>query len=847
MRSIRRIIARILDPRSSYGKLPGFDESVHEAEGLGGEKTSPFHIRDLIRNIPLTIGLIIVTFLFLLVLFGPVFAPFNPYISGQHILPHMDYERDIYVNPPLEPSADFPEFILGTNQWGTDILSMLMHGARTTLIMSGFITMVRVLLGLILGATAGWNEGKFVDRALMGLLGLITSLPLLISSMILIFVLDIREGLVVFIIALSVLGWSEIAQYVRSEFAILRKAAYIEGAQAVGLRGFQIAVRHVIPNVLPQLLVITFLEMGAVLMLLGELGFLGVYIGGGVTIDSGAFTGRNSTDTIIEIPEWGAMIADGFRLFYSAPHVVIPPATAFFVSILGFNTLGEGLRRLIEKHSLNTAFLLKKRMLVVIAGLSMATIFVINNTGAGPLYAKAAGGFEAIKAYAHIEALSEMQGRGVAQPGGEQAASYIAEWFEAYGLHGAWKHKSYIHQLDTMIVRPIEQPLLVILDENGGILQSFNHQLEFGYVIEGHGGNGNIEAPLTFVGFQPGREEYSFEEFKGLDLRGRIVLLIQGNAPSGFETEAMIRGALGVLWIAGEERDDIRSQIQFSDPTKEYMRLVTLPIFRIRPNVAEAILEQAGMNTTELIDLISDNADSGLMWVTQDLDVQVGMSLQLGDPQEYQVPSVMGYLPGTDVSLASEMVFLFVSYDGLGTDPDGTIYPGVNHNAAGVGVLLEIARLWQELELSPRRSVMFVAWGGGSLDESGARALIEDTRSFRHLPRIPAQFIILQLDYIGAGGDSLLFHPDSTKKLINLFTEANEVKGGIILTERLDAPEFTQEILTTEVRSWISIRWEDAILFPMEDTLDKIDREKLQQFGELLTLALTKLVRETKY
>ncbi|MCP4427297.1 MAG: ABC transporter permease, partial [Chloroflexi bacterium] len=283
--NLKTTLSRILNPRSRLDKVPSFADSVAGAYAEGeapGGAIGGVRLRDVFGNAPLMMGLLIVISLFALVLYGPVWAPQNPYLAGQHIVPHMDWATGQFVRPPLDPSPEYP---LGTDQWGADILSMLMHGARNTLVACAFITMIRVLLGLILGAIAGWNEGSGADRFIMGAIGTIASLPLLISTIILIYALDIRRGLLVFIIALSIIGWTEIAQYIRSEFLVLRKMPYIEGAQATGLNGLQIAIRHILPNVLPQLLVITFLEMGAVLMLLGELGFVGVYIGGGSRID----------------------------------------------------------------------------------------------------------------------------------------------------------------------------------------------------------------------------------------------------------------------------------------------------------------------------------------------------------------------------------------------------------------------------------------------------------------------------------------------------------------------------------------------------------------------------------
>ena len=276
--NIKQLGQRLLNPRAKLASLSHTDVSAWEDPAMAGNRIRLGHV---FANFPLMFGGLIVLGLFLLVLFGPLWAPINPYIAGQHVVPHFDAETGEWVQPPLSPSAKYP---LGTDQWGNDILSMLMYGARNTLIAGAFVTMTRVLLGLALGSLAGWNENKFADRLIMGTSGVIMAVPILISSMILVYALDIRRGLPVFIVALSVIGWTEIAQYIRGEFLIIRKMPYIEGARAVGANDLGIAVRHALPNLLPQLLVIIFLEFGAVLLLMGELAFIGVFIGGGSRI-----------------------------------------------------------------------------------------------------------------------------------------------------------------------------------------------------------------------------------------------------------------------------------------------------------------------------------------------------------------------------------------------------------------------------------------------------------------------------------------------------------------------------------------------------------------------------------
>lgn len=839
-----RIIDSVLSPRSRLGSLnrkPADQERGSTDRAAPGPRRR-LPLRDVILNGPLMIGLAIVVALFVLVLMGPVWAPQNPYVSAQHIVPHYDAELGEAINPPLPPSSEFP---FGTDRWGNDLLSLLMHGARNTLVACSFITMVRVSLGLILGAIAGWNESRFSDHVVMALVGVITSVPMLIGSIILIYSLDIRKGLPVFIVALSAVGWTEVAQYVRSEFMVLRKMPYIEGARAVGLNGFALAVRHVLPNILPQLLVISFLEMGAVMMLLGELGFVGVYIGGGsrIAVETDPFTFE--LRTLIEVPEWGAMLADGYRWLRSRPFVILPPATAFAISVLGFNALGEGLRRLVEQNSLNTAFLLRKRVLLLAPVLVLATAFVIQHTGPAPWLAKVAGAFDGKQAYAHVKALSGMDGRGAGQEGGARAAAYIAGQFAAYGLEPGWKQSRYEYPLQVRLAQPVKQPHLALLDASGAPVQEFRHQLEFGFVTQGHGGSGDAQARLAFVGFQRKPDTYTWESFKGLDLRERIVLLLEGNAPPDFATEAMIRGARGVLWVSADGSSDVRSQVRLVD--RDYLRTPTMPVFRIRPSVAGRLLEEDGLSLAHLLAVNPDSAGSGAGWFIRDLSVSIHMELALSDPSEVEVPCVLGYKPGSDHDLAGQLIVLFASYDGLGTDPDGTVFPGANHDASGIGILLEVARLWKAQNLDARRSVLFVAWGGGEMDPTGAEPFLIESTHFRYLPAAVANepAFILQLDRLGAGGDTLLIHPGSNKRLANLLEES-AAEAGVPVTYDTGELRTYDDPITRRI-PWITLRWTETDGSPDQDTLEYIEGAKLQGAGQAISLALTKMVRQTEY
>ncbi len=834
MPTLRSAVHRILNPNSDLSWMNGRAPSEEPPPELlpGEAPRRRARNRAILYNAPLWIGGIIVLGLFLLVLFGPIFAPENPYLSGTRTITH-DAEGNI-IAPPFPPSEEFP---LGTDKWGRDILSLLMYGTRNTLIACAFITMARMLLGLGMGIIAGWNEGGMSDRFVMGLIGLVTALPALIAAMIIVYALDIRRGLPVFIIALSVVGWAEIAQYVRTEFMVLKQRPFIEGAHASGLRGSAIAIRHILPNVLPQLVVITLLEMGAVLMLFGELGFVQVFIGGGITSSNAA----DQLVTIPDIPEWGAMMADSRTFARAKPWMILYPAAAFFVAVVGFNMLGEGLRRLSEQVEINTGLLLSKRMLAAIAVLTLATVYIINNVGPAPSYAKLAQDFDSERAYQHVQALAAMQGRGNGQPGSEAAANYIAERFEAYGLSPAGRAGTYFHTVETRLVQPLSQPTLTLLDATGQPLQVFRHRFDFGFVIDGHGGSGETQAPLVFVSFQPGKQQWQWEDYQGLDLRDRIVLAFAEHAPPDFATEALIRGAEGVLWIVDDAPASIQSQIQLASPEQDYLRKPTLPIYRIPPSVAEALLEANGLTLSDLRAAADPRLDPDHSWRVQDLDVQAAMSLALSEPQDVELRNVMGRLAGKDIALDQELVGVMAHFDGLGQDPDGTVFQGANDNASGTAVLLEILRLWNEREFTPRRTMLFAVWAGANLDYSGAEAFY-DNPSANLAYSQPVAYV--QLANLGAGEQALLVSQENGRLAELLVESANQV-GLSVEFDDITYHPYQKPVADSPIGILVS-RPNSATSIDL-DTIDRIEQEKLGSAGEVLNLTLITLSRDPSY
>ena len=812
------------------------------------------HLRHILSNLPLLVGGLIVLALFIGILFGPVLAPHNPYLHGRRATEYVD---GVVISPPYPPSPTYP---LGSDELGRDTLSMLLYGTRNTLVAAIFITMARLILGLVLGGLAGWNEGKLTDQVVTGTIQMLAALPMLLVAVIIIYAMDIRRGLPVFITALCAIGWGEIAQYIRAEFIRIKQEPFLDSGRAIGLTPLELAIRHVLPNILPVLIVITLLEMGAVLMILGGLGFVGVYVGGGISVQIDDFLRRQ----YFAVPEWGAMMAGSRAWARSRPWMVMSPAIAFFVSVTGFNLLGEGLRRLIDRGLFNTAVLLSWRFLVAAALVTAASIYVILTIGPAPSYRHLAEQVSEDALMSHVEFLSapEMNGRGVGSPEAYRVAEYIDSELRSYGLTpppGGW-----LQEVPITLAQPAEPPVLALLDpENTGQpLATFTRWTDYSESTERHGGSGQADAPVTLivfasdVGMGDQQPEQIYRQFKGLDLRGRIVIFLAGNGPGDFDTEVLIRGALGVLIISSDMRP--RNQVISSD----YLEHPTLPVFYITPATADVILASDGLTVgaiEEQAARLSEGEPDGTRppWIAHDLDARVRMRLQLEPPQTVTAYNIVWLIDGADATMAQELVIISAHYDGLGVAPDSTRYPGANGNASGVAAMLEIVRLWQEQGFEPRRSVLFAAWAGGEWPYSGAHDFRDNRRGFTSRYNIAA---VVHLDRLAStsgdatSGDGLVVHQAGRgDDLFNLLVSSAE-RLDVSIHQGNEMRRHYQQVFSGEQGDQLGgrngtlvVTWGDPQPALAGDTLDSISIENLSKATQAVNLALITAAHEPRY
>ena len=303
------------------------------------------------------------------------------------------------IPPPFEPGTyGYP---LGSDNAGRDIWVEVMYGARATLIIAFFVLLARLVIGVVLGAFSGWSAGRAPDRVVSAFIDAFAAFPTILFALLWIFAFDIRSGITAFVIALAITGWWGFGRATRSAVVALNGRPFLEAGRSLGLTEVALFTRHVLPNLLPILAVSAALEASAILLALGELGFLGIVVGGGFSIPLDDRGLGGGTSFIFSTAEWGAILAGGRFAVYSSPWIAIVPAAAFASAVFGFNMLGHGLRLLFDRAPVALGRVLSWRLGAALAAIYLLVRVVTPNIGPAAGFVPIARSFDADRAEQH--------------------------------------------------------------------------------------------------------------------------------------------------------------------------------------------------------------------------------------------------------------------------------------------------------------------------------------------------------------------------------------------------------------------------------------------------------------
>ena len=259
-------------------------------------------------------GAVLVALTLIMAVFAPLIAPHSPLTQFQNGLS--------LQGVPVAPQWHLP-YILGTDDLGRDVLSRLIWGARVSMEVGVFATVINVGLGVLLGLLAA-TSGPILENALMRFTDMMMAFPFYLFVLLLVAIVGHTSTLTV-IFVLGVLGWPPVVRMVRGQAVVVRELDYVQSSRASGARQWRLMLRHILPNVLPTILVYASLTVSGNMMAESGLSFLGV----GVPPSQ---------------PSWGGMIAEGRTTIYQAWWVLVFPLITLFFTVLGFSQLGEGLK-----------------------------------------------------------------------------------------------------------------------------------------------------------------------------------------------------------------------------------------------------------------------------------------------------------------------------------------------------------------------------------------------------------------------------------------------------------------------------------------------------------------------
>lgn len=298
------------------------------------------------QNYPLIVGLVLTLLFVCVALFGSSLAGYDPMrvfnelvvVNGQPTFPSRS---------PVPPLAT-PEFPLGTDNAGRDLLTRLLFAVRPTLILCFVIAALRIVIGVILGLLAGWFGGA-IERIVDLLTGASLAIPILIFALAVISFLGERT-LWTFVVALVATGWANTAVFVKNSTLVTKQSPYIEGARAVGVRPFGILRRYIMPQLWPTLPAQIAFELSASLLVVAELGFLGMFIGEAFVrmAEDPNSAGNIPVGLTATFPELAQMLSDFWSKMISSPWEIAIVGFVIFLQIFAFNMLGEGLRRQMD-------------------------------------------------------------------------------------------------------------------------------------------------------------------------------------------------------------------------------------------------------------------------------------------------------------------------------------------------------------------------------------------------------------------------------------------------------------------------------------------------------------------
>ena len=443
----------------------------------------------------------------------------------------------------------------------------------------------------------------------------------------------------------------------------------------------------------------------------------------------------------------------------------------------------------------------------------------------------AALAFDSARAKTHLDFLASPArgGRYTASAGYDDAARYMADQLAAAGVEPFGDAGTFFQRFRMPLVDLAATP---VLERLGAQPRRFTHRVEFTESIGGSSGGGSAEGRLVFAG--SGQRVAALDDFAEVDVRGAVVMFVSPRSTG--VAEAVRQGASGVLIVSDR-------MIKFSYIPRFDSR--TLPTLVVTDAVAEELLAGSGQRIADLRRTVDDQlralatAGTAVPASTSfEAPAPMRMSLPLTPLREVEATNVVGIIRGNDHDLAKRAVLVGGHLDGVGTDPDGTVFEAANDNASGPAVTIELARSLVARKAELRHSVIVVAFAA---EEQGLWGSDHYATNVSTIPgRSESLIAYLNLDVVGCCGSSLRASEESPA-LFARAKRAAEAEGIAISTSRGSSDQASFARRRVEV---VHLLWGDTgPIHSVRDTAASVTAERLGAIGRVAGRVVLELAR----